>query len=78
MAWPKSFLKREKEKEKKVVEFSPVIMNRKYKERRQLTLCRMTYSKDLGCNGPAVVLGHVQTGFVWDSLCGSGSLHRDR
>lgn len=62
MAWPKSFFKREKEKEKKVVEFSPAIMNRKDKERIQLSLCRMTYRKDLGANGRAVVLGHVQTG----------------
>ena len=62
MAWPKSFLKREKKKEKKVVEFSSAIMNRKDKERRPLSLCRMTYSKDLGANGRAVVLGHVQTG----------------
>lgn len=54
-----------------MVEFSPAIMNRKYKERRQLTLCRMTYSKDLGANGRAVVLGHVQTG-----LSGTASLRQ--
>ena len=52
----------EKEKEEKVIEFSPAIMRRKERERIQLTLCRMTYGKDLGANGCAVVLGHVQTG----------------
>ena len=45
-----------------MVEFSSAIMNRKDKERIPLSLCRMTYSKDLGANGRAVVLGHVQTG----------------
>lgn len=68
------FFKKGKGKGKKVVEFSPVIMNRKYKERRQLTLCRMTYSKDLGANGPAVVLGHVQTA----GLSGTASLRQQQ
>ena len=56
------FFKKGKEKGKKGGRILTCHNEQESKERIPLSLCRMTYNKDLGANGRAVVLGHVQTG----------------